>query len=325
MQANEVAVRSVAAVRRAAFTLIELLVVIAIIGILIGLLLPGVQAAREAARRMSCSNNLKQIGLAMHHYNDVHRRLPPTVMGINVGPSRGEPIHQAGLTSFVSILPYVEESALFEQFDLTKDAYAPSNEALAKKTPSVYRCPSMMLPDSGGPSQGYSSYAVSTGTKKYRNQPNNGAMVDAMNVFRGERLAVGVPAAQSWLSWVNVDEISNADGATNTLLVGEFGLQFRDTSSLPFPYPGAGGESAGQWAASYPYHSTASVFGKFNAKKISLFDVPSYESFRGPHVGGVQFVMSDGGVRFLNESVDAVILRRLASRNDGEVIDKDPW
>ncbi|WP_449314218.1 DUF1559 domain-containing protein [Rubripirellula tenax] len=310
---------------RRGFTLIELSVVIAIIGILIGLLLPGVQSAREAARRMSCGNNLKQIGLAMHNYNDVNRRLPPSAIGIRVGGTNRQPVQRAGLTAFVSILPFVEQSSLFEQFDFNADAWSPQNEASAKRTPPVYLCPSMSLPDSGGTPDGYSSYALSTGTKKYRNQIHDGAIVDAMNVFRGERVVAGLPDSSSWLPWVTVDDISNADGTTNTLLVGEFGVQIRETSSLPFPFPGSGGESAGKWANSYPYHSTASTFGRFNAKEISLFDIPSYESFRGPHVGGVQFVLSDGSVRFLTESVDAVILQRLTARNDGEVIDQEPW
>ncbi|QEF99139.1 hypothetical protein Mal15_31990 [Stieleria maiorica] len=310
---------------RHAFTLVELLVVIAIIGIMVGLLLPGVQAAREAARRMSCSNNLKQIGLAMHNYDNVNGCLPPSAMGIRVGGTSQRPVHRAGLTAFVAILPHVEEDALFAEFDLNADAWAAQNETPAKKTPEVYLCPSMSLPDSGGPANGYSSYAISTGTKKYRNQMHNGAIVDAMNVFQSERVLAGISEALSWLSWVDVDDISNADGTSNTLLAGEFGVQVRETSSLPFPYPGSGGQSAGKWAISYPYHSTASTFGSFNAKTISLFDIPSYESFRGPHAAGVQFVLSDGSVRFLTESVDAVTLHRLTSRNDGEVLDKAPW
>jgi len=311
--------------RRRGFTLIELLVVIAIIGILVGLLMPAVQAAREAARRMSCSNQLKQIGLAMHNYHDVHRALPPTVLGMRVGTEQGMPVHQAGLTAWVSILPYVEQTELYERFDFNASSWATVNEEAARQTPPVYRCPSMSLPDSGGAPRGYSSYALSTGTKKYRNQMHDGAMVDAMNVFRGERVLAGIPENQSWMSSVSIDDISNADGTSSTLLAGEYGVQMRETSSLPFPYPGSGGESAGQWAVSYPYHSTATVFGTFNAKTISIFDVPSYESFRGPHGGGVQVVLSDGSVRFLTESVDAFVLRQLAARNDGEVIDRSPW
>ena len=146
-----------------------------------------------------------------------------------------------------------------------------------------------------------------------------------MNVFRAERINAGIPANQAWMSWVDVDDISNADGTSHTLLAGEFGVQFRDVSSLPFPFPGAGGEAAGKWASSYPYNSTASVFGAFNARKISIFDIPSYESFRGPHFSGVQVVLSDGSVRFLSDSIDAVTLQKLAARNDGEVIRDEPW
>lgn len=307
------------------FTLAELLVVIAIIGILVGLLLPGVQAAREAARRMSCGNNLKQIGLAMHMYNDTYRSLPPTVMGVRVGTDQGRPVHQAGLTAWVALLPFHESDSLFQEFDFNVGFQDPANEQPAKRTPQVHRCPSMSLPDGSGRPNGDSSYAVSTGTRKYRNQMHNGAIVDSMNVFRSERINAGIPANESWIAQVDVEDISSADGTSHTLLAGEYGVQLREVSSLPFPYPGSGGESNGKWAQSYPYHSTASVFGTFNADKISLFDINSYESFRGPHWGGVQFVLCDGSVRLINESVDAAVLHRLANRKDGEVIEQEEW
>ncbi|KAA1260154.1 Type II secretion system protein G precursor [Rubripirellula obstinata] len=309
-----------------AFTLVELLVVIAIIGILIGLLLPGVQAAREAARKMSCSNNLKQIGLAIHMYNDVHRRLPPAVLGIQDGVANGRAVYKPGLTPWVSILPFLEQDSLFEQFDFNEDASSPFNEEASRKTPTVYLCPSMSLPTVTEDSLGYSSYAVSTGTMKYRDQMHDGAFVDAMNVFRSSRVFFGkIPDAESWMSWISVDDIAGADGTSNTLLVGEFGSQLQDESLGSFPWPGSGGESFGQWTASYPYNSTATVFGKFNARRVAPFDTASFESFRGPHAGGVEVAISDGGVRFLTDSVDAFVLRQLAARNDGTVIEKDPW
>lgn len=311
--------------KRSAFTLVELLVVIAIIGILVGLLLPAVQSAREAARRMSCSNNLKQLGLAIHMYNDVHRKLPPASLGVRVVGSGLQTVNRAGLTPWVSILPFHEESSLFDEFDLHQDAVAPVNVLAGNKTPAVHRCPSMSLPDATSDQQGFSSYAVSTGTRKYRNQMHDGAFVDAMNVYRGERIVAGIPAQESWQSWISIDDVAGADGCSNTLLAGEFGLQVRDAALAPFPWPGGAGESYGQWAVSYPYHSTATVFGKFNAKLVSPFDVPSFESFRGPHASGVQFVISDGSVRFLTESIDAFVIKQLGARNDGTVIEKDPW
>lgn len=308
--------------RRSGFTLVELLVVIAIIGILVSLLMPGVEAAREAARRMSCSNNLKQLGLAMHNYNNTYRSLPPAALGIYLGDdSRGRPVQAAGLTAWNALLPFHEQAALSDEFDYSADAWADVNVEAAKRTPPEHLCPSMALI---AESQGYSSYAVSTGTKKYRSQPHDGAIVDSMNVYRSERLLAGIPDESSWLSEVRLAHISNADGTSATLLAGEYGVQFRDVSLLPFPYPGSSGESSGRWSVSYPYSSTASVFGTFNARRISLFDIPSYESFRGPHIGGVQFVLCDGSVRFLTDSVDASLLQNLAARNDGHVLSSDP-
>jgi len=155
---------------------------------------------------------------------------------------------------------------------------------------------------------------------------HNGAMVDAMNVYLSERVQFGgMDESLARMSWLSIDDISNSDGTSNTLLAGEFGLQEKDASSLPFPFPGGGGPSTGQWAVSYPYNSTASVHGTFNATKIPLFDIPSYESFRSQHQSGVNFVLSDGSVRFLTQFVDSVILDRLANRMDREVIDESPW
>ena len=306
------------------FTLVELLVVIAIIGILVALLLPAVQAAREAARRMSCSNNLKQLGLAMQLYHDVHRRLPPAALGVRSGSHQGQPVHDAGLTAWVSILPFHESQSLYEQFDFSGNAWAPVNQEPARRTPAVHRCPSMSLPQSDHAPEGYSSYAVSTGTKRYRNELHNGAIVDAMNVFRGERISLGMSFEEATMPWTTIDEISAADGTSNTLLAGEFGVQEKDTSHLPFSFPN-NGPNLGRWALSYPYNSTASVFGTFNASRIPIFDIPSYDSFRGPHLGGVQFVFVDGSVHLVTESIDARVLNQLAARNDRTTIDAGSW
>ncbi len=131
--------------RRLGFTLVELLVVIAIIGILIALLLPAVQAAREAARRAQCSNNLKQMGLAFHNYHDTHRTFPlPEIVSI-FGTGGVGTTHSWGL----SLLPYIEQTAIYDSYDLNLSCWAPANEAAVDTFISGYVCPSNPTSDRG--------------------------------------------------------------------------------------------------------------------------------------------------------------------------------
>ncbi|MFW5693503.1 MAG: DUF1559 domain-containing protein, partial [Thermoguttaceae bacterium] len=125
-----------------AFTLVELLVVIAIIGILIALLLPAVQSAREAARRMQCSNNLKQIGLALHNYHTAHKTLP---YGANFGQG-------TGATWAAMILPYLEQQNVYDAFDFTLPVWHEQNEQAVQSVIPAYICPSD--PASSEPLQG---------------------------------------------------------------------------------------------------------------------------------------------------------------------------
>lgn len=124
---------------RCAFTLVELLVVIAIIGILVGQLLPAVQAAREAARRMSCSNNLKQLGLAIHNFESANKRLPPGAIWSGSGNKKG--------SILIYLLPYLEQDNLYQQFDLTKsntdgELFPNSSQMIGATSVSVFICPS---------------------------------------------------------------------------------------------------------------------------------------------------------------------------------------
>ncbi len=120
--------------KRNGFTLVELLVVIAIIGILVGLLLPAVQAAREAARRMHCSNNLKQIGLAMHNYESAFKRFPS---GNLAGPS-----FSVGLSAHARLLPYMEQTSMYNMVDFNVAYNHANNNAARMQNVATYICPS---------------------------------------------------------------------------------------------------------------------------------------------------------------------------------------
>ena len=142
--------------RRQGFTLIELLVVIAIIAVLVGLLLPAIQRAREAAARMKCSNNLKQMGLACHLYADQHNTHFPNVgEGLNTNAATGFALQSL----FTYLLPYIEQQELFDAYDLThvyNDPVAPGNKAVAQTSIPTYLCPSNPVrPDNGKDSLGY--------------------------------------------------------------------------------------------------------------------------------------------------------------------------
>lgn len=156
------------------FTLIELLVVIAIIAVLVSLLLPAVQQAREAARRTQCQNNLKQIGLALHNYLDTHQVFPPAYLGspVNAGSAFGVNYPDdnrngaSGLGWGAMILPFVEQSALFGQFDPTIPLWAPQQVAALKTKVAVFLCPS-----AAGGSDGFTLRQYTSGTNEEPGAP----------------------------------------------------------------------------------------------------------------------------------------------------------
>ena len=298
---------SVRKATRSAFTLVELLVVIAIIGVLVALLLPAVQAAREASRRSKCQNQLKQMGIGVHNFHDTMNQLPPSRIGYEY----------IGWT--VLILPYMEQTNLYETFDLTKKISAQYESSLKASVP-VYVCPSRRMTG---------QFATSVdGTTKWLGSLGDYATVDGWSAddppYRRASatgmLVVttsGVPPMKSQTNMASV-----TDGTSNTIMIGEKHVTIKEIGK-----EGTGGD--GPILGSYAYSIIRVAGGK------TMGATPNWPIAKGPYdtVGGQQiavfgswhsagtcnFVWGDGSVRPLNPNVSTVTLAQLACRNDGGV------
>jgi prepilin-type N-terminal cleavage/methylation domain-containing protein/prepilin-type processing-associated H-X9-DG protein len=264
--------------RRAGFTLVELLVVIAIIGILIALLLPAVQAAREAARRAQCTNNLKQIGLALHNYHDTYNCFP---MGWMIDRDHGTPF--SGWGWGVYLMPFLEQGALFDQMDPNRNCLydvannnlnPPIDRVILRTEIDGYRCPSddtkSPNPDrdlncAGDYHVATSNYVCSKGffsPSAWTSRNNNGVLYG--------------------ISAVKFRDIK--DGTSQTIAVGE-----RCGAHNAAHWPGPGGLGSGPAVA-------AEVSRKLNGTNNHCFS--SY------HPGGANFLFCDGSVTFISETIE---------------------
>jgi prepilin-type N-terminal cleavage/methylation domain-containing protein/prepilin-type processing-associated H-X9-DG protein len=285
------------------FTLVELLVVIAVIGILIALLLPAVQSAREAARRMSCVNHLKQIGLAAHNYQTTNRHLPP--------PNLGGKTTNLGST-FVALLPYLEEASLFSSYDPKKEVKHRNNQPITSQTISTYLCPTMTLPRSVPDPQcdevlAPGSYMISTRTRYAFNSRLDGAFTE--------------PEADGKY---DLDFRNIIDGTAKTFLVGEVNYALEDYLWSDCPTKNGSirwGDhkwAEGYWALAWG-HIYWDVYeplkiALYNLRQRATKDNASLRVFRSDHPGGANFVFVDGSVHFVPDSIDYPVLRALVTR-----------
>lgn len=341
--------------RRRGFTLIELLVVITIIGVLVGLLVPAVQATRESGRRSACSNKLKQIGLAMQNHHDARKAFPSGIMLSKELIADGNTY--GGLTAWrfnggcpawgTIILPFIEQSEVYDRLVFSQATWSRYNDpspplqtaktttivssssAVSARPLTVYSCPSDTLKQTGlggnlGPSNYVGNYGVPT--------------AGTWNGVAGPPTGPPLPNTHGVLyhgSFVSVKDVT--DGTSKTFLVGEISTQQRgyggDNGALV-------GQGAGVWPAvplqlkcdeyvvrqcdaGHPLNSRfpdSMIFGGVTGGDA--------DGFGSRHPGGANFVMCDGAVRFISENIQSATsplgtYQRLSHRADGLAISGD--
>lgn len=310
--------------RALGFTLVELLVVIAIIGVLIALLLPAIQAAREAARRMTCQNNLKQIGLAvLNHHDTQGHLLPPKVLVRSEDlATNGGAYHLSRNTlggPLLGLLPFLEEGNRFDTLDLRKSITDQVNLPVSTATVTSYLCASMALPSGYIPGETLSpgSYIPSV-----RTDVGNDLIPEYEGIARND----GAFSKVTLQGHYDLRLKDVTDGTSKTLLIGEinYPIAFAERESAA-TLDTVGGRSAVvySWAEGYPErawgHMSVLMPELFNNSKIYHGSMGS-RVFRSDHPGGVHFVLLDGSVQFLTDDSDPDVRLALVTRAGNEIV-----
>jgi prepilin-type N-terminal cleavage/methylation domain-containing protein len=343
---------------RLGFTLIELLVVIAIIAILIGLLLPAVQKIREAANRMKCSNNMKQLGLALHNYHDVNNALPPGAAN-DVSPFGQAGGPQWGSSWMVYILPYIEQDNVQKGWSFNNSSGYTNNANLnivANLTIPIYRCPSSPTPARMASRGGYNvqlmnvSYTGIAGSAIAAYAPA-GSIYNVGCCNGSGPLATdnGVLYAGSQNNFASI-----TDGLSNTWIVGEQSDHLRDPNNAPITsgFQSGVGNSSGLYGwtmgAAHPTGGGQNGWGDgrhFNCTSVRYLinqrgvvpagttgtsgtaaaagvnnDVGTNFPLSSGHSGGVNMLNGDGGVRFVRSSITLDVISAMCTKAGGETL-----
>lgn len=309
--------------RRKGFTIIELLVVISIIGVLVSLLLPAVQQAREAARRSQCKNNLKQFGLAMHNYHDSFKTFPPGYITSYPQDKSASELSHWSWGAF--ILPYLDQAPLYNILQPGTVTLAANLATSAGLTGLTSPLPVFVCPSDPGPALNdfnearsfnpvdpnanwYNRFVTSTGTDRIAIAKSNYIAVACSSVSTTPPAYFADYGPATGCSWQNsrcrVSDIT--DGTSNTLLIGERAYRFDNltvgagnalgfSSAVCAPGTSAGIKAAGMCVLGVAYNG-------INWSVNNQVHQP--RGFHSNHVGGAHFVMADGSVQFLSENID---------------------
>jgi prepilin-type N-terminal cleavage/methylation domain-containing protein/prepilin-type processing-associated H-X9-DG protein len=316
--------------RRRAFTLVELLVVIAIIGVLVALLLPAVQAAREAARRASCLNNMKNLALGALNHEGAHKYFPLNYDGFGYAAG-ARPDEENGSSWIVGTLPYLEQQAIFDRFKSNNGfvgRFNPSNggaaggsqQGIARNTPEMralmqtpldlLRCPSDEVTAQPGDQQ-FQWEGVPVTLTNYKGNAGSGWVYGKWQGDRNDNVASapanGIFFRANYVTPVKISHIS--DGTSNTFLIGEDLPTYNGHNVAYF--------SNGCWLTTDAPMNYMPPITSPNYLRDNYADL---FGFRSNHMGGAQFAMADGSVRFYDEGMDYTLYQALSTKAGGETL-----
>jgi prepilin-type N-terminal cleavage/methylation domain-containing protein len=329
--------------RSTGFTLVELLVVIAIIGVLVALLLPAVQAAREAARRSSCSNKLRQLAIGLHNHHDTHNKLPPGAQGV-VYPQPNPPGNTTtgitGTSWIVFTLPFFEQQPLYDKyrFDLSHFTTENGGTVGSVVVPTLY-CPSgpdpkkYVDPNAGvagnpsthyygvmGPGGATDNFQLLIGGTTYQYRYGSSGANGAWSYHGMLSHYQDIGSSISQFRVVRFSDVT--DGTTNTLMLGEISL------TLPVNMPGTTTAQPNQYRSWIRGNTTSTGANGSGTTKNVRYPINStfYNgsnnfneiSFGSHHPGGAQFALGDASVRFISQTIDLLIYQASASMNQKE-------
>jgi prepilin-type N-terminal cleavage/methylation domain-containing protein len=326
--------------KRRAFTLVELLVVIAIIGILVALLLPAIQAAREAGRRSSCQNRMRQLAIGLHEFHDIHDKLPPGAQG-NVLPFPnpvGNTTTIVGTSWIVHILPQIEQKGLYDQYRWNEPYNSAYNgPTIGRVVIQTLACPSGFDPKNSryhdtntnmgqnpsthffgimGPSDATDNFTIVVGGYTYQYRVGSPA---ANGAWSGHGMLSHYVETSGSISTFRQVRLSDVlDGTANTWMIGEMSMNLPvnfpgTTTAVPNQYRswirGNNGGSGTTKNIRYPINSGVYYNGNNNFNEISM---------GSHHPQGCQFAMGDASVKFVHQKMDLFVLKFMSSIAHGE-------